>query len=431
MHLSQSFRNLVRFNLVFFIFLSVSSLFAQDTLKILQYNLLGYPSSLNATAKNTYLKPIIQYIQPDIFGVNELDANPIYADNILTNVMNQTSVTSYKRAAFTNTASSNIVNMLYYDSVRVGLRGQDVVTNSLRDINVYHLYYNAPDLAITNDTIRFSIAVQHLKAGTGSSDASDRNTMVTGLMNYFDSNFPLGGNLLSMGDFNMYSSSEAGYQTYTTWSNNAVKFYDPINTPGSWGNNSAFASVHTQCTRLNSIGDGGSTGGLDDRFDFILCNSSVMNGNDRVKMISSAYNAIGQDGQHFNVSVNDLPANNSVPSNVLNSLYYMSDHLPIYTELEIDYTVGRAENLGKNNFSVRIAGNPAEEEIVALFEGLESGKNVHCTLTDATGKTILTEDHTAVQSNMQWTVHSETLPSGVYFLLVTHSGTQRELKIVK
>src|SRR5262245_26313918 len=70
---------------------------AQDTLKIMHYNLLhyGYPASdctpKSVSVKNGYLKTIINYALPDIFEVNELYDDVAYADNILNNVMNTSS----------------------------------------------------------------------------------------------------------------------------------------------------------------------------------------------------------------------------------------------------------------------------------------------------------------------------------------------------
>ena len=56
---------------------------AQDTIKVMQYNLLYYgqtssyctTANNNETAKNGYLKTIIKYVKPDIFTVNEIAPN--------------------------------------------------------------------------------------------------------------------------------------------------------------------------------------------------------------------------------------------------------------------------------------------------------------------------------------------------------------------
>lgn len=80
---------------------------------------------------------------------------------------------------------------------------------------------------------------------------------------------------------------------------------------GSWNNNDFFASVHSQSTHTS--GDCFSTGGSDDRFDFILTSDEIINGTDYMKLVPGSYKALGQDGQHFNDRLTGSPQNNSVP----------------------------------------------------------------------------------------------------------------------
>ena len=60
------------FSLAIFIFLlSSAGLFAQDTLKILSWNLLGYKASPHP--REQYYRKVIKAVNPDIIVVNEID----------------------------------------------------------------------------------------------------------------------------------------------------------------------------------------------------------------------------------------------------------------------------------------------------------------------------------------------------------------------
>ena len=60
----------MKFFLIFFFIFSFTYISPQDTFKIIYYNLLNFPSSQQDRVDT--LKKILDYIQPDIFVVNEL-----------------------------------------------------------------------------------------------------------------------------------------------------------------------------------------------------------------------------------------------------------------------------------------------------------------------------------------------------------------------
>ncbi|MFW6020419.1 MAG: hypothetical protein ACOCPM_07545, partial [Bacteroidales bacterium] len=72
-----------RLLLVIFFIGFFTELFPQDTLKLMQYNLLYYGKNTdfctqNIDTKNQDLSRIVQHIKPDILGVNELDGEGAY-----------------------------------------------------------------------------------------------------------------------------------------------------------------------------------------------------------------------------------------------------------------------------------------------------------------------------------------------------------------
>lgn len=322
-------------SLVFVFCLAAYSLFAQrDTLHVMVYNLLNFPSATATPNRQDTLRKILHYYQPDILMVCELN-NATGSNQILNTSLNSMGVSNYAAANYVTNRSTtdNHQNMLYYNTQKVGLKSQSELLTDLRDINEYVVYFKDPNLALHNDTTFSRLFVTHLKAGTAGTDYARRNGEAQVLVNYMNT-FPANFNAIFAGDFNTYNSSDACYQTIVA--SGSYPFFDPIGVPGAWSNNASFAPVHTQSTRVASF-NGGATSGLDDRFDHIVVTEPVLTGLHRVRYIPGTYEALGQDGNHYNVALIDLPANPTLPGSVLNALYYMSDHLPVVMDIEVEF----------------------------------------------------------------------------------------------
>ncbi|MCK4695381.1 MAG: lamin tail domain-containing protein, partial [Candidatus Cloacimonetes bacterium] len=133
-----------------------------------------------------------------------------------------------------------------------------------------------------------------------------------------------------VGDMNFYTSSETGYQKFIADEiNNISRAEDLCTEVGSWHDNASYAEVHSQSSRYEAFGYGAS-GGLDDKFDFIFGNYGINNGSG-IEYNSHSFTSYGNDGAHFNLSVND-ETNSAVPDSVADALYYASDHLPVYVD---------------------------------------------------------------------------------------------------
>jgi hypothetical protein len=327
--------------IILLIFLSLCLYADNDTLRVMQYNLLNYgnytsyctPSNNNIDDKDEYLISLIDYVKPDIFSVNEISENSYYQQYLLDAVLNINGINYYQKAQGTNIAGSSIVNMLYYNSNKLSLSFQDVIETDLRDINLYRLFYKFQNGYPISDTIFLNCITAHLKSGNTSSSREQRANMTLAVMNYIN-NQNLIGNTIFMGDLNVYYSDEEAYQNLTQNFSTDIRFFDPINTPGNWHSNQSYAFTHTQSTHLTSNGCSAS-GGMDDRFDFILLSERIMNFQENIEFISGSYTSLGQDGLHLNQSIN-YPQNNSAPENIIEALYYMSDHLPVYIDLMIE-----------------------------------------------------------------------------------------------
>lgn len=395
-----------------------------DTVTVMQYNLLAYTSgtyiSCNQTNnsiddKDGYLKTILQYIKPDIFTVNEISNNSSDHDRLKANCLNVDGITYYNRAMMTNSTNSWVINELYYNSEKFELVMQDVILNDLRDINVYKLKYTSND--VDGNPIYLYCVVAHLKAGETETIA--RANMTSSIMTYLD-NLGSAANILVMGDFNLYTSTEDAYQNLISHSNSDTKLNDPVNKAGDWNNNSYYAYYHTQSTRYDYDGDSqcftedcGSGCGADDRFDFILASNSIMNGTMKISYIPSSYTTIGQDGLHYNSAIIDSPTNTSAPTEVINALYNNSDHYPVSLKLFID-----AENpLTSNNYkkieeaNIYAWPNPAKE--ILNFSLVNNNTNSHINIYNSQGQLIDNLKIDSGDENIEYNISKYC--SGIYF----------------
>jgi len=380
---------------------------AQDTIKVMWYNVLNYPD-INS-ARISYLQTIVQHVKPDVFVVCEL-TSASGASNILNQALN-VGTSSYAMVNYVNSPDDE--NMLYYNTEKLGFVRQEEITTSLRNINEYVMYYKDPSLTSTSDTAYLYMYACHLKAGNTSQDAAERAGETAVLRSYLNTR-PYAENTIVGGDMNIYYSSETAYQNLV--GPTQANLHDPIG-PGNYHANPAFAIHHTQSTRIDQI-DGGSTGGMDDRFDMMLFSDDVLFGQKGVQFIPGSYRAIGQDGNHYNMALN-TPVNNSEPANIINALYYMSDHLPIYMELLVGETVGMNESLDKFD-KITLHPNPANDILTVTTGGFGA---LEIALSDMTGRTLDT-----FKSTSETTVMDVSGLSPGYYTL-TFTGTN--VKVVK
>lgn len=299
-----------------------------DTLVIMAYNVLNYPGSTPERWED--FRTIVQYVQPDIILCNEM-VSATGANTLLTNALNAYGATNYLQATFIDGPDSD--NIMYYNSDKVSLNTQDEIATDLRDINYYQVTW-------TNNSggqSYLDLYSLHLKASTGTTNENRRLTECQDLRTHMDGVLPLASNIIVGGDFNFYgATSEPAWTELTATGIQLLQ--DPKNRVGDWHNDGTYADVHTQSTRstTNPGGSGGSTGGLDDRFDFLLVNNYVMNGGNGVKYITDSYDEVGNDENKFNFSIIENLPNTAVPDSVRDALFNMSDHLPVILSIEID-----------------------------------------------------------------------------------------------
>ncbi len=435
MNYTKIFYLLAVFTLI--ILFSAKNAQSQDTISVMQYNLLFYglftdfctENNNNIDNKDEYLRTILGHFQPEILAVNELGGGVQNLSRIRDSVLNVNGVDYFENATYTNTGNGWFANGLFYDSRKFGLYDEVIVNSLLRDINLYTLYYKSDDLEFTKDTVFITVLVAHLKAGQTAEDQQTRTVMVSNAMNYLNNN-NYSGNILFIGDFNMRSSFEQAYQIMVNNANPNIQLFDPVDKPGVWGNNSDMALYHTQSPRTGSH-PCFVTGGFDDRYDFILATKSIMEGLNGFSYIEDSYQAIGQDGNRFNQSLIN-PANDSQPPEIINALYNMSDHLPVMLDmLVVDLQSSAEENYFKK-FEINY-NNPvsATLEIKINSELLHEDK-IEFEIYSVSGTLLMSNQLRKSQSGGKFSIDTSFLKPGIYLLRFTiRDGYTYSGKLIK
>lgn len=408
---------------------------SQDQFRIMTYNVLNYgnatsyctSSNNNFAQKEQYLKEIVAYYKPDVMGFNEVGSNSFVLNRILDTVFNSNVGWNYEMGAYSNTSGGYLINTLVFNADKFGLAKQHVLASEVRDIILFRLYYKDENLAQSNDTAFLNVIVSHLKASNTAEDRDRRELEVTTAMNKLISIYS-SGNYLWMGDFNIYKSSEGAFQKLVNPTSSAYAFKDPLNKLGNWNNNSTYKSVHTQSTHSSNTGCAAS-GGLDDRFDMILMSSAVLNGSEHYSYINNSYKIPGNDGNHYNSSITS-GSNNSAPASMIQTLYSMSDHLPVYLELEVDQMVG-IQDVAQVPFELSHP-NPIQNELQLKVVSREPIK-VNLKVYNGIGQCVMSGDYKIQKGSQQLHINSSSWTNGLYFISLQgenrNSMTTKVLKI--
>jgi hypothetical protein len=367
------------------------------------YNILNYPGS-DANTRNPYFRTIIRNSNPDVLVVGEMQSQA-GMDGFLNNVLNQTG-NNWSAGTFINGPDTD--NGIFFKTGKFIFIGNKVIKTVLRDINEFKIIHvNYP-----TDTLR--IYAVHLKASEGSTNEQQRAAEVDSLRKVTNL-LPANSCYFVCGDFNIYGATESAYQKLLQVNGNQLgHFVDALSMPGDW-NNINYAMYHTQSPRVRQFG-GGSNGGMDDRFDMILY-SNAMATNGRIVYVNNSLTPYGNDGHHFNDSINKRP-NTAVADSIADALHYAADHIPVYAT----FTFGNP--LGINPISSTQPGsfklyqnypNPFNPSTNIKFD-LISNAYVKLTVFDALGRIIQTPVNEQLNSGsyeVNW--NAKNLSSGMYF----------------
>ncbi len=315
--------------LFFFLFLVWMNADGQtmDTIRFMSYNLLNYPAAgtnfvSDTTTRHPHYRTILNATNPDILVVQEMNSQT-GMNVFLSNVLNATNVT-YSAGPFIDGYDTD--NGLFYKTSKFHSVTNSAILTELRNISEFKLVHT-----LSGDTIR--IYSVHLKASSGASNEAQRAREVDSLRKVTNA-LPPGTNFIVCGDFNIYGSTELCYQKLQqVIPGNEGYFIDPITMINTW-NQAAYSAHHTQSPRIRAFG-GGSTGGMDDRFDLHMYSNAIGQAGG-ITYVPNSQIPYGNDGNLYNDSINK-PSNSAVSPAIANALHNAADHIPVISLFTVEY----------------------------------------------------------------------------------------------
>jgi endonuclease/exonuclease/phosphatase family metal-dependent hydrolase len=302
-----------------------------DALRIVTYNILNYNAD---TLREGHYRTILREIGPDVLVVQEI-LSQAAVDRFASQVLNHPDgpAGTYAAATFVNGPDTD--NALFYRTSAVSFAAGDhlVISTALRNIDRWRLHL----VGYSSSGADLYVYSCHLKASQGSTNEQKRLAEAA-LMRQDAEALPAGSHFIYAGDYNVYRSSEPAYQQLITIGVDPDgQGFDPIDSPGNWHVNPAFAAIHTQSPRTAQFG-GGSNGGMDDRFDIMLQSASLDDAQ-QMSYVPGTYSAFGQDGAHFDVAIIDPPV---IPEGaaMATALHEASDHLPVAMDVQVPARLG-------------------------------------------------------------------------------------------
>lgn len=406
--------------LIFILFLGISCIsFSQENVKIMTYNLLNYPD-VDSAIRNPNFRKVIRASIPDILVVQEM-TSLAGMNGFLSNVMNAYG-NVYSMGTFIDGPDTD--NGIFFRAAKFNFISNTRIRTSIRDINefkIVHVNYPADTLRI------FSV---HLKSSSGIINENQRAAEVDSLRK-FTSTIPANSFYMVVGDFNIYGDYEPAYLKLKQITNGNGHFIDAISMTGSW-NQFNYRQYHTQSPRTRGFG-GGSTGGMDDRFDMILMSPGIFNAG-RIAYVPGTMTPYGNDGNHYNDSINRRP-NTVVPDSIADAIHYASDHIPVFAV----FTFGNVIGISGNNQNIpekfglsQNYPNPFNPVTKINYEipvsGQISSYDTKLVVYDILGREVSTLMNAQLQPGRYEAVwNAGNLPSGVY-LYALISGEYRETK---
>ena len=334
------------------IYLATLDVNAQSTedLHIIYYNVLNFPNPSNTNtfgndaSRHIYFRDIIESQDADIIVLQECKA--LFGAEDLVAELNTNGTLDKTYAHSSNFYSySGLGNMIIFNADKMDLLDHIELPRTNFQVSLNGDSHIAPransrfivELISTEcpaETIRLELHTGHFKGSNGNetsttlADRDRRQLSALDLMDYIDT-IPTTRNIIMGGDFNLYSDNEPAYVTMTN-SSFQHQFVDPL---GGWiRNQTSEASKYTQSTRTSQseFGNGGSSGGLDDRFDMILFNQAIDQGSNQLTYISDSYVTVG----HPDILNSNATAGASL---IKDQLYKMSDHYPVKLSIRLDF----------------------------------------------------------------------------------------------
>lgn len=346
-----------------------------QALRVVNYNILNYPGS-SGTARAPYYRTILAPLGADVIVTQEMNSGG--PTQFLSEVLEVMEPGQWATVPFIDGNDTDA--SLFYKPAKVQFLGQGAFypnpANLLRYVHSYRLL----PVGYTSAAAVLRIYTAHLKASTGYE--SQRLAECTGIRDSMNT-MPAATHALMTGDLNFYTqAAEPGYaKLLESQANNIGRVYDML-PGGAWHDGASFAPYHTQSTcKDGTCASGAATGGMDDRFDFILPTYSLGTGQG-LAVIPNTCVAVGNDGLHLNKNITDTPV---LPEGAAyaTALKLTSDHLPVRVDLQLPAQIMTDPALA---FGTVIVGAPALTQNLGMNNpAVAPADSLNCTFSAPAG----------------------------------------------
>lgn len=330
-------------------------------LRVATWNITNWnvtdPNSARANAVKTAVFDTFQgrSMKPDIIFLTEIINLASY--NTLVNMFNTAQGSPGDYAAYQFFTGPDTQAGCLYRTSKVVPMGAPVLVSAGGGTpepprNTYR--YDFCPVGYVDSATTISVYNVHLKAGDAANDKS-RRLLEAQRIRLDANNLSARAGIMMVGDFNIDNSSEASYQhLLANQLDNSGRFFDPINSPGSWSGNQNFKFVHTQDQWASS--PPGSGIGIDDRYDFMIMDGGLLDGtgmhylgNSNIPYSTTTWNdpnhsyrVWGNDGSswyggtsHMLTITGNTMVGATIAQALVSSTGGQSGHLPLFADVRV------------------------------------------------------------------------------------------------
>lgn len=401
---------------------------AQGTINTMFYNIYRYPSATPYNRENALREILVDYM-PDLLMVCELESE--VGLNKILNTSFGYATAPYGASPFRLNQSNPLDTLqqaVFYNKNKLILVKDTFYQTNVRDINRYTFVLNTNE--IVSDSVFLEVFVTHLKSSDSRADRLSRDSSAMVFQEVLRT-LPSDRAVLFAGDFNFYRSTEPAYIRITD-TTNAIKMVDPIGTvyAGNWQDNASMQKHHTQATRTSRTGFGiyGATGGLDDRFDFIMMSNNLQQNQSRLSYVNNTYAVFGNNGNCLNMAINDQACTGLYGQTLRQLLHDMSDHLPVVMQLRTAYSFqNNTTHIDPTNMNQAwhiVGKNVVSDQLLVRIPNDEQGEIY---IINALGQIL--QQQTMHSGTNLYQFNVATLPNGIY--MIKHSNSNVVKRFIK
>ncbi|MCD4690680.1 hypothetical protein K8S17_04390, partial [bacterium] len=340
-------------------------------IRVVTYNILNWPS-FDIAGRYDDHQIVMDALDADIIIVQEIESQT-GINNYLTYCLNATVPGEYAADLFVN--GPNTDNAIFYKVSVVDTVTHETIYTDVR----WTMDYTVKLLGYDTAAGEFHFLSTHLKAGSSSGDEAVRKDQCEDIRAHMN-DYPSGTNFIFGGDLNVYTSTDDGYQVLiSSAADNDGRCFDPINQPGAWHDSYTYRYIHTQSPRVTSVASY-TGGGMDDRFDQMLISASLEDGSG-LDYVVGTHTAYGNDGWRLNGDINN-PTNLIVSAEIADALFYASDHIPVYMELQLPAILSVATSL---DIGRAIVSSTASEDLTVENAAFAPADELSYSLTAPAG----------------------------------------------